>query len=63
MKSKICAFRAGSQYSRAYLSHLFHAEELLFHRLATAHNLQHYLDLARRARAAILGGAFPPSPW
>jgi len=39
------------------------AEELLFYRLATAHNLQHYLDLARRAREAIRAGAFPAEPW
>jgi queuine tRNA-ribosyltransferase len=58
-----CPCECCSQYSRAYLSHLFHAEELLFHRLATAHNLQHYLDLARRAREAIRAGAFPARPW
>jgi len=50
-------------YSRAYLSHLFHAREILYARLASVHNLQHYLDLARRARAAIAAGAFPPGPW
>src|SRR5262252_5185574 len=50
-------------YSRAYLSHLFHAKEILYARLASIHNLQHYLGLAARARAAILAGAFPPSPW
>jgi queuine tRNA-ribosyltransferase len=58
-----CPCECCSQYSRAYLSHLFHAEELLFHRLATAHNLQHYLDLARRARECIRAGAFPAQPW
>ena len=30
---------------------------------ATAHNLQHYLDLARRARDCIRAGAFPAGPW
>jgi queuine tRNA-ribosyltransferase len=49
--------------SRAYLAHLFHAREILYARLASAHNLQHYLDLARRARAAIAAGAFPAAPW
>jgi queuine tRNA-ribosyltransferase len=43
-------------HSRAYLAHLWHAKELLYHRLATIHNLQHYLDLARGARAAIVEG-------
>jgi queuine tRNA-ribosyltransferase len=46
-------------HTRAYLAHLFRAKELLYHRLATIHNLQHYLDLARQARAAIVEGRFP----
>jgi queuine tRNA-ribosyltransferase len=58
-----CPCECCSTYSRAYLAHLFHAEELLYYRLASAHNLQHYLDLARRARAAIAEGTFPSSPW
>jgi len=58
-----CPCECCAGYSRAYLSHLFRAEELLFYRLASAHNLQHYLELARRARAAIRAGAFPPEPW
>jgi queuine tRNA-ribosyltransferase len=41
-------------HSRAYLAHLFHAKEILYARLATLHNLQHYLDLVRGAREAIL---------
>jgi queuine tRNA-ribosyltransferase len=51
-----CPCECCASYSRAYLSHLFHAKELLYYRLATVHNLRHYLDLARRARAAILAG-------
>jgi queuine tRNA-ribosyltransferase len=58
-----CPCECCAGYSRAYLSHLYHAEELLFYRLASAHNLQHYLDLARRARSAIRAGAFPAQPW
>jgi len=60
-----CACECCASYSRAYLSHLFHAKELLYYRLATVHNLEHYLNLARRARQAILGGAgeFPATPW
>ncbi|HTA20533.1 MAG TPA: tRNA-guanine transglycosylase, partial [Polyangia bacterium] len=58
-----CPCECCAGYSRAYLAHLFHAEELLFYRLASAHNLQHYLDLARRARACIRAGAFPRAPW
>ena len=48
-----CPCECCASYSRGYLAHLFRAEELLYHRLASIHNLQHYLDLARRARAAI----------
>jgi queuine tRNA-ribosyltransferase len=41
-------------FSRGYLRHLLGAGEILFHRLATVHNLHVYLDLVRRARAAIV---------
>jgi queuine tRNA-ribosyltransferase len=53
-----CPCATCRQHSRAYLAHLFRAKELLYHRLATIHNLQHYLDLAREARAAILARRF-----
>jgi queuine tRNA-ribosyltransferase len=58
-----CPCQCCASYSRAYLSHLFHAKELLYYRLATVHNLQHYLDLARRARAAIIAGAVHSAAW
>ncbi len=51
-----CPCECCANYSRAYLSHLFHAKELLYYRLATIHNLRHYLDLVRGARSAILAG-------
>jgi queuine tRNA-ribosyltransferase len=51
-----CPCEACRGYSRAYLAHLFRAKELLYYRLATLHNLQHYLDLARGARRAIVEG-------
>lgn len=40
-------------HSRAYLRHLFAADELLALRLATLHNLHHFLELMREARRAI----------
>jgi queuine tRNA-ribosyltransferase len=40
-------------HSRAYLRHLFAADELLALRLASLHNLHHYLELMRGAREAI----------
>jgi queuine tRNA-ribosyltransferase len=66
-----CPCECCASYSRAYLSHLFHAKELLYYRLASIHNLEHYLSLARRARQTIVsaggnvgaGGEFPPTPW
>jgi queuine tRNA-ribosyltransferase len=51
-----CACETCRTHSRAYLSHLFHAKELLFYRLATIHNLHHYLTLVRGARQAIVEG-------
>lgn len=53
-----CACGTCRQYTRAYLRHLLLCREILFSRLATLHNLHFYLDLARRARAAILDGRF-----
>jgi len=46
------------RYSRAYLRHLFKAEEMLALRLAVAHNLYFYNELARRIRAALDEGCF-----
>jgi queuine tRNA-ribosyltransferase len=51
-----CTCQTCRSYSRAYLRHLYVSEELLYHRLATLHNLTYYLDLTRRARRAILDG-------
>jgi len=48
-----CPCETCRRYTRAYLAHLFRAKELLYYRLATLHNLQHYLDLVRGARQAI----------
>ncbi len=48
-----CACYTCRTHSRAYLRHLFAADELLALRLATLHNLHHYLELMRQARLAI----------
>jgi queuine tRNA-ribosyltransferase len=45
-------------FSRAYLAHLFRAQELLAYRLATAHNLTFTLDFMARIRASIGAGTF-----
>lgn len=41
-------------FSRAYLRHLYASRELLAYRLNSLHNLSYFLNLARKARAAIL---------
>ena len=47
------------QFSRAYLAHLFRAQELLAYRLATCHNLTFTLDFMARIRTALRAGTFP----
>ncbi len=44
--------------SRAYLRHLFVANEILAHRWLTLHNLRHYADLVSEARREIAEGSF-----
>jgi queuine tRNA-ribosyltransferase len=53
-----CACYACRHFSRAYLRHLFVADEILGLRLNTLHNLHFYLNLMRRAREAIEVGSF-----
>ncbi len=45
-------------FTRAYLRHLFQAEELLVLRLISLHNVYFYIRLMEQARAAILQGRF-----
>lgn len=47
-------------YSKAYLRHLFIAQELLAMQIASIHNLAFYLWLVREARKHILAGDFKP---
>jgi queuine tRNA-ribosyltransferase len=53
-----CACETCKGYTRAYLRHLHQCKEILFSRLATLHNLHHYLELMRRARRAIFENRF-----
>jgi queuine tRNA-ribosyltransferase len=55
-----CACYACRRFSRAYLRHLFMAEELLVYRLLSLHNLHFFLGLMTAMRAAIAEGAFAP---
>ena len=45
-----------NKYSRAYLHHLFKADEMLGPMLLTQHNLHYYQELMAGIRAAIAGG-------
>ncbi len=53
-----CGCYTCRHFSRAYLRHLFKAEELLAYRLATLHNVHFLLQLMREIRAAIQEGTF-----
>jgi len=44
------------RFSRAYLAHLFRAEELLAYRLLTIHNLRHMSSFMGEVRRAIVSG-------
>jgi queuine tRNA-ribosyltransferase len=48
------------RFSRAYLRHLFMAEELLVYRLLSLHNLHFFLGLMAALRTAIAAGGFEP---
>ncbi|MFZ1123546.1 MAG: tRNA guanosine(34) transglycosylase Tgt [Candidatus Baltobacteraceae bacterium] len=54
-----CRCSVCATFSRAYLSHLFRAEEMLGPRLLSYHNLAVLLDLMAEARAAIEAGTWP----
>jgi queuine tRNA-ribosyltransferase len=45
-------------YTRAYVRHLIHAEEMLGLEALSIHNLAFYLDLVRVAREHILAGDY-----
>ena len=54
-----CRCRLCRTFSRAYLAHLFRADELLAYRLATCHNLTFLLDFMSTIRSSIRAGTFP----
>jgi queuine tRNA-ribosyltransferase len=53
-----CPCRACRSFTRAYLAHLLRADELLFYRLATVHNLTFVRDFMTRIREALAVGRF-----
>lgn len=46
------------RFSAGYLHHLIRAQELLYYRLATIHNVRYMVRLAERLRTALLAGSF-----
>ena len=53
-----CDCSTCKRFSRAYIRHLFVAEEILGLRLVSLHNVHFLVSLMRRARAAIIDGSF-----
>jgi queuine tRNA-ribosyltransferase len=53
-----CDCETCARFSRAYLRHLFMAEEMLGLRLVSIHNIRFLVRLGELARAAILAGTF-----
>ena len=53
-----CDCQTCATFSAAYLNHLFRAEELLAHRLASIHNLRFIMRQMEAMRAAIHAGRF-----
>jgi queuine tRNA-ribosyltransferase len=53
-----CPCEACRNHSRAYLAHLFRADELLAYRLASVHNVTYTLEVMRRIRRALRDGTF-----
>ncbi|WP_375266401.1 tRNA guanosine(34) transglycosylase Tgt [Planktotalea sp.] len=53
-----CTCPACSNYSRAYLNHVFRSHEMISGMLITWHNLQYYQELMQGMRDAIAAGTF-----
>ena len=53
-----CGCPVCRRYSRAYLHHLFKAEEMLAMRLSVMHNLYFYNKLMERIRESLDNGTF-----
>ncbi|HEX7724846.1 MAG TPA: tRNA guanosine(34) transglycosylase Tgt [Candidatus Paceibacterota bacterium] len=54
----ICSCYTCTNYTAAYISHLFRAKEMLAATLTSIHNLYFLVNLAKRARQAIIDGRF-----
>ncbi|OGY27535.1 MAG: tRNA guanosine(34) transglycosylase Tgt [Candidatus Woykebacteria bacterium RIFCSPHIGHO2_12_FULL_43_10] len=54
-----CSCYTCANYSAAYLSHLYRADELLAYRLGSLHNVHFIVNLVKKIRQSILNGDFP----
>ncbi len=55
---KNCGCYTCTSFTRAYLAHLFHSNEILANTLASIHNLYFIVHIVKEMREAILGGSF-----
>jgi queuine tRNA-ribosyltransferase len=55
---ELCDCSTCKRFTRAYIRHLFVADEILGLRLVSLHNVHFLVALMRRARAAIMDGSF-----
>ena len=53
-----CSCPACSNYSRAYLHHVFRSNEMISGMLLTWHNLKYFQDIMGEMRAAVAAGRF-----
>jgi len=53
-----CTCYTCTNFTRAYLNHLYRANEMTYFRLGSIHNLHYYLNLMREARASILNNTW-----
>jgi tRNA-guanine transglycosylase len=53
-----CGCTTCQRYTRGYLRHLFLADELLFYRLASIHNLYFIVNLVKRIRESLIDGSY-----
>lgn len=53
-----CSCPTCTNYSRAYLHHVFRSQEIISSMLLTWHNLRYYNDIMTGMRAAIMAGTF-----
>jgi queuine tRNA-ribosyltransferase len=53
-----CECETCKGYTRSYIAHLFHSDELLFNTLVSIHNVHFLVDLVRNIRNSLLDGTY-----